>query len=1563
MGKVIKIILSFLSALILAAILLPVSLSLLLNLSVVQNYVGQRAADWLGQKLETRVTLDRLQLKLFNRVSISGLYLEDYHQDTLFYANRVTVPIRHIDFVTGRIALGEVELDHPKFYLMQDSTGTTNLKQILQKVKRKKPKEKKRPFRLVASGLAIHEMAFKHRKRDLIDRHGAVNFTDLEVQDFNLRVHHVSVINDSVHLDIDSLRLREKSGLVIRNLSTGHFAISGTRMHFDRLSLDTPDSQVEMPYFEMEYGPRWQALKNFVQEVNLKGEIVHSKVSFRTIAYFAPSLKRWETEFEEVSGHVEGTVADMTGELSRVRTRDTEIAVNFGLHGIPDIPRTRFVFDIASLKTSESDVAFLLKDIAGRQLDPSTSRLISRLGTISVKGHFDGLLNRFKADAVVQGDPGQVQMQAAIHPQGNRSTAFSGHVETVQFDVGAWLGIADLGRLSLNTDLNGGFGRRMLNVSTDTQVDDLEFRGYTYRNIRVGGQIDNRKFLGDISSEDSNLMFDFSGLLDFNDSIPNYDFSLQLHHANLNALGVNRRDSVSELRTALVARASGTNLDDINGEATINNLTYVNHLDTVRTGTIRFRAENNPQHKLLTMHSDFADAEFRGKLSYGHMFSYFQNTLRSYLPSLSRPEGIVADEVLSGEDLAATGPDAPSVPKSVSAASPSGVVATGTNSLDDYYVIRLDVKEANNVAGIFVPGLRLAQGTKLSFLFNPQSDVFNLSLTSDFIERNNFFVSKLSLNSRNQADSISLFLQSEDIFAGGVYMPNFSVVGGIKENTINLASRFNNPDNGMYAMLSTTSRLSTGPGGIPRLSIHFFPSTIVSGGQTWRVYAQEIQYDSTQVKIDRFSIDSGDQHLLLDGVASRSVTDTVRLRMNRFDLSALSQLTARMGYRIEGMTNGRAEMVSALQNGSLSADVRFDSVKINEVEVPPLLFTSNWDFQQQRARFSLNHRLKQDTLMYGYFRPTDKRYLIRVNLDSVDLSLLDPVLSGVICDTKGGARTDLQLTNPDHKMRIDGTIQVDSLATKVDFTRVPYSVAPTQIAVNNNVMQLSQATLYDREGHTGKLDLTFDFSHFANLKYQVRVAPDNMQVLGTTMQDNDLFYGKVYASGVAMIQGSKNQVTMDIQAATAGNSHFYMPLSSGSTISRADFVVFRNQGRVQEADTVQISRRKQLLLEQQRRATRRSASSTRMNIRMGLDVLPNTEVQLVIDPATGDVLKGRGNGHLTLGVNPSNDEFTINGDYNITEGNMRFSLQNLVARTFTLQRGSVIQFTGDPLDALLDVTAKYSLKASLAPLQVASSSSDAMRGSVPVDCLIHMTGRLTDPELTFDVQVPNASVETQSLVAYALNSQEAMATQFLWLLATKSFNSDNDPKIGTRNAAGGGVDFLTNQLSSLLTTERFSFVPKYTPGNDYYADEVGGSIYGELIKDRLIFEADMSYSTDKRANNLTNTSWTGDATLSLLLDPVGNFRLRAFTRTIDRFDENQGMQETGVGITYRENFDNFKDLKRIFKERFANLRRRREERRRARAQQKLSELEEKALKSGEAASAWDKSSDEETLSP
>ena len=68
-------------------------------------------------------------------------------------------------------------------------------------------------------------------------------------------------------------------------------------------------------------------------------------------------------------------------------------------------------------------------------------------------------------------------------------------------------------------------------------------------------------------------------------------------------------------------------------------------------------------------------------------------------------------------------------------------------------------------------------------------------------------------------------------------------------------------------------------------------------------------------------------------------------------------------------------------------------------------------------------------------------------------------------------------------------------------------------------------------------------------------------------------------------------------------------------------------------------------------------------------------------------------------------------------------------------------------------------------------------------------------------------------------------------------------------------------------------------------------------------------------------------------------KLKAFTQTIDRFDENQGLQETGIGVYFKEDFDNLRDLRQRIKERFTNKKRkaRRIARRTARAAEKAAE--------------------------
>jgi hypothetical protein len=118
---------------------------------------------------------------------------------------------------------------------------------------------------------------------------------------------------------------------------------------------------------------------------------------------------------------------------------------------------------------------------------------------------------------------------------------------------------------------------------------------------------------------------------------------------------------------------------------------------------------------------------------------------------------------------------------------------------------------------------------------------------------------------------------------------------------------------------------------------------------------------------------------------------------------------------------------------------------------------------------------------------------------------------------------------------------------------------------------------------------------------------------------------------------------------------------------------------------------------------------------------------------------------------------------------------------------------------------------------------------------------------------------------------------------------------------------------------------RYRPRSELTSDEIDFGFSKSLVNNRLLLEVEGNYLVDTRmAANSNMSNFMGEAYLTWLIDQAGNLKLKGFTQTIDRFDENQGLQETGVGIYYREDFNNWADLKRRIKERFMSKRKRAE---------------------------------------
>lgn len=1515
MRRIVNILAKMVSAIVLALIFLPLLVALLFEIPAVQNFVAREATEIISRKLGTRISIDRVDIGLFYRVSLDGFYVEDFQRDTLLYAGRLDARIKSLGLFGGGLVFSRAELSDARFCLRETPDGEMNIKQVVDKLSKKDKARAEGKFRLEIERLETDGLDFCMERLEHRNPSYGVDFADMHLIDIRAELKNFTIDGPVIHTDIGRLAMRERSGFVVEDLA-GCLCIANGCIDIREGHIRTAKSNIELPSLSL-IGLDWALYKNFVEEVDITAQVVNTTLSSDDIAYFSPKMKDWHLTLTDVNADVSGPVADMSGSLRSVRTgADTNLSVDFAAQGLPDVGKGHFKADISELTTSAADVDRLAAALTGKNLPDEVLRIAKNAGKIGLTGKFDGTLTAFAADAALATEIGGATCRLQVSSLRDGCRGVLGDVKTSSLQLGELLENDLLGPLSLNVHVNGELSSEHSDAEVSGEILRLGVNGYDYDSLRMKGRLVNREFNGLIEARDRNLRFDFRGLLDLNDErMPRYDFALNLEEANLAALGINRRDSVSVLAARIAARAVGRTLDDLNGIIFVRDVSYRYNDRELAADSVVIVGRNSLSDKFIRLRSDFVDADYEGKTSYKEVFAYLQQRFRDYVPMLDGGPGWQAQH-----------------PDTVELA-------------DGYSQLTVNVRKINPLVNAVSSGLQIADGSRLQLRINPANDKLSFEAASDYIERGRMLVTRLNLDAHNRGDSLVFAASTEDLYLNGFHMSRVGMSGGAKDNKLELITDFADTLDDVSGRIGFRSEFAHGRGPAGKgIDLRLTPSYISRGEKTWNIYTDGITADTSRIRIDRFRMINAGQQLLLDGVVSRRLQDSVQLTLHNFELAPFSQFTSSMGYRVDGRTNGSATMKAVLGAGEVQADIVVDSISINDLAVPSIWLRSRWDFIQNRAGILVQQRENLDTLVRGFYAPSQKRYYARATLDAVELSALDPLLKGVVERTGGNADVDIALRGSGKEANLSGQIAVRDFTTTVDFTQVTYTMPRAVIEVKNNHLIAEGVPLYDPEKNEGLFSIDLNLEHLSNISYSVKVLPKELMVLNTTSKDNDLFYGRIFASGSATIAGSKGGVKMDIVATTEGDSEFYMPLSGQSNAKTADFVTFVTPEQI---DTTDYLVRKKLLFQQQGR--KKEAAGSTMDITMALNVQDNTAFQLVIDPTVGSALKGRGNGMLNLHINPGNGIFNMYGDYTLIEGSFLFSLQNIISKKFIIESGSMIQWTGEPVDARLDINAVYKLKTSLQPLlnTVTASSDDDQSGSrisdrsVPVDCKIHIGGRLSNPQLDFSVVVPVTDIETQAAVASVLNTQEAQAQQFISLVALGTFSNSGSANIGASAGVATGLEMLTNQLSNWFSTDDYRIILNYRAGSEMTGDEVDFGFSTNLINNRLLVEVEGNYIIDNKqavSNNVSN--FMGEAHVTWLIDKSGNLRLKAFTQTIDRFDENQGLQETGIGISYKEDFNNFKDLKQRIRDRFTN--KKRQKKRQARREEQARRAAEEA---------------------
>ncbi len=1479
MRKVTKILVKVLSAIVLLSIFLPVTLSLLLHIGAVQNFAVDRAAEFASGKLGARVAIGRIDIKLLSTVSVEDFYVEDYNRDTMLYARSAEASISSLNILREGLRLSGAKVDGAKVYIRELPSGEINIRPIVLKMQSPNPKNN---FRLYIDDIEADNVTFAFERLVHRNPEYGMDYYNMRVEDISARVPSLSVVKGGVELEIESLRAREKCGLTIDNLQS-KLSIDKGEIRFEDFILHTPNSMVSAPLFTLR-GENWEFYQDYINKVSMDGYVEDSTISTADLGYFAPELKDWGVVVSDASATMSGVVTDFEVDLHGAKLGESSsVSATCHLSGMPDWRSANYVVGLKRLTTTSDDILSILGGVMKSPLSEQVQSIIGHLQWIDARGTFGGRLRRFRAVGNVTSGRGNLSADVTMAKRSGAGYDISGQVSSSEFDLGRMFDIEALRELSADAHFTVG-GDRLnideLDGELSLNIDKLGVGDYDYSGISLMGNFNQGEYYSEINSEDENLSLSLFAMANRREAIPQYGLSLNLDRADLHALGINRRDSVSVLSTSVGAEIMGRGLDDFSGFVSIADVEYAYPAGELTTGRMMAEVEGGEDLRVFHLESDFFDVQYQSRSTYRDVIDYLYNALQYYVPLLydERSENIIAGRQY--------------------------------NYANDYTVLKVTAREdVNKLMEAIVADLVIAPDTEATLMLNPGTNLLSLQASSETLDYGGVLMANYKLDINNRSDSLSMWLNSSGIYMGSrLIMPDFSLSGGAQRNRITLSAGFRDKNDEESALLGIRAQVSRNEQ-TRRRSIHIdlTPSHYTTSTQQWRLLSRGIDIDSTHINIRNFMLTRPGQRLVINGVASRERSDSLRLTLENFDLSPLSAITSRVGYNFVGRSNGYATVKSALHAPEIEAHIDLDSLSVNDITISPQLLMSNWDFENNRARVMICNPERTDTTIRGFYRPADNQYYAVARMDGVKLDLISPFLEGIISDVEGDASVEARVRGTGRQALLDGHATVDSLAVKVDYLNTRYYAPSGEITIKDNHIVADRIPVYDAEENHGHFSMDLNLEHLSNVVYNIDIDIDDMLVLDTDAKSSDLFYGHVYASGSASFRGDKLGLKMDIEASSGDNSTFFMPLTSKSDVVNADFVTFKAADNEKRDTTTFLTRR--MMAYERKRQKQISDSEGMMDIDMMIDVSPNTEIQLVIDPTVGDIIKARGNGQLAMHIVPKANIFEMRGDYTITEGTYLFTMQNLFNKKFTVVPNSSIHWSGDPLGAILNIDAIYSTKASLRPLLGNSMRGVDMSRAVPVDCYIKLTDELMKPTVTFDVQVPNVAPEIETIIKSTLNDQQAISSQMIWLLAANTFAAEDAGAMGATLTATTGFELFSNQLSNWLSGEKYNLVVRYRPRTELTGDEVDIGFSKALLNNRLLIEVEGGYLSDASVQSRQNPSnFVGEAFITWLIDPDGTLRFRGFTQTIDRYGENQGMQETGVGLYMGESFNTFKEF-------------------------------------------------------
>ncbi len=1547
-------------------LIVVVLIAIVLALPPVQTFIAKKATSFLAEKTGARISIGKVAIRLPDNVSLKEIYLEDPQSDTVIYAGNLKINISLFALLRQKITIDNVLLEDAVVNISQNKQdGKFNFQYLIDAFASDNPTPKDTTpsswiFSIHSAALenvrahidlpsveikgAIGEFFAETDEFDLnkqvmdyaevrlknsvvaiilpqrdsqatyeIDTSSApllyimpdigwtikaqeiefanntisfddndkepqqrgVDYLHLAAKDFNVQISNASYVGHVLKADIENISLIEKSGAHLKELN-GSFLIDETSIRLDKLNAELNDSRIEISKPAVLKFKDLNSLAELSDDVSIEISLSKSHISPADILLFVPQLGELESiNLNAVDSiYVDGSITGTVGNLSAknfICSLNNEAKLNIDIHaaGLSGIDKTVFTLNIEDFSVTPSFISSILKIELPEE--------VKRLGKTNLKGKYSGTIRDMSFDGTILTQAGSIspKLHAQFH-EDYTDASYDGTIVIENFQLGNILADTTIGNITMQANINGkGLSIEELQAHLKAEIKEATYNKYAYNNITVDGNFNKRKFNGTASVNDENVKLAFNGFINLSDSVPRFQFEAPLDTTNLSALNFTAYNLF--IGADIAGDFSASSLDDFNGHASVRNFHFGNDSLHYSLDSLVVTGSTDGSGKMFKVESPVINATLSGDFNIARLPDIFISYLNTFFPF---EEGLKKDTLHANQKFK--------------------LLATASKPLD---AIR-----------VFLPQISRWDTATLSGNFNSNSKTFEFSADVPGVVFDSIEIGNISIRSSGNNDSLSFSATVENAdYSNDINISRASLNVSASNKIINVQVAI---ENDSITRLALAANITKQPDNTLRVHVQ---DGLIINNEEWSVNDDNyIDYRSEFLHVHHLEISERKQKI---SFSSPPDVSDITIAFQEFDLREISDLAGFSDLDLDGSINGALTLNNIFERFLFSADMSVNHIAFNENPVGDLSLKAI----QQEADIDVNMELTgegNDLLVTGTVTPESGTMNLDVNMQRLNLSAADPFLKNFIKDSKGYFTARLTAEGAFATPALNGNIGLHDISTFAVYPNARYTFADNSIDINAERIMVKRLEVLDEQNRKVTLDGFMSHDYFTDINFDMKLKSDEFLFMNT-QKNNDFLYGTILLGVNAHLTGTPELPVVEASVSTKpGTRVFVLPLQKEENIRQEDFVLFQTPPfDVPHEDSVLAVR------------LQYKARVTGIDLRLAFQLTPDAELQIIIDPLAGDKLICKGTANLSVHIPPAGIP-QVNGSYIVESGDYSFSYQRVLKLKFEITKGSRIDFAGDIMDALLDINTTYTAKASTYELISAESASmspseiSAAKKRVPVNVLLKIRGEIANPELTYDILLPeNTGNITSSAVERKLmqlrQDQAELSKQVVSLLVFKSFMADystggTDWGIASANVALQSVSsMITTQLNKLSTfSEGFEISLDLTSYQDEFSNgtttssenvtEMGFDISKQFFNERLEVTVGGNVNLDNSASgqsgNVSNI--TGDFAIEYKLTESGKYRVKVFrTGNYDMVNQSN-IYRTGVGLTYRHSFRN-----------------------------------------------------------